>query len=254
MPRRFKLYSSVGAAVSLLALVTAVPALARSNSRAFGSLGTHAAVRINPTNGTSTTFGGWVFTPSGVTSAVSEFKLPALTCSSTLTGVGPGTFMLTGTSTAANFNGAAVLMECNGGVPAAQAQVIVNGVATGAANPLFVGDLMKGTVTTSATTTTATIQDLTAGHTFTFSQSGTGAASLEELLMDDSLVSSTGTPLPVADFGKIPFGGLIGGKTLGSVTPSQAVNMETSANVLQILTSGIEGKKKSAFLTTWKHS
>ena len=256
MPRRRQVYGSVGAAASLLlVLIAVVPAAARSNrSTAFASLRTPAALRAIGVNGASTTFGGWVFTPPGVTSVVSEFKLPSLTCTSTLAGVGPGTFMLTGTSTSSNFNGAAVLMECNGGTPTAQAQVIVDGVATGATNTLFVGDLMRGTVSTSATTTTATIQDVTAGHTFTLTKSGAGAASLEELLMDDSLVSSTGSPLPVATFGKIPFGGIVGGKPLGSVTPREAFNMETSTSVVQILTSGLGGKNKNIFLTTWKHS
>ena len=96
--------------------------------------------------------------------------------------------------------------------------------------------------------------DLTAGHTFKLTTSGAGAASLEELVADDSLASGS-TQLPVANFGKVTFtAGAVGGKPLGSVSPGTAVNMETSTKVLQILTGALTGIKKNAFLTTWKHS
>ena len=132
--------------------------------------------------------------------------------------------------------------------------MIVNGTETNSTHALHVGDLMKATVTTSATKTTATIADLTAGHTFTFTKSGKGAAALEELIIDDSLVNSSGKQLPVANFGKISFSsGAVSGKALGSVTPRTAVNMQTSKKVLQILTGALTGTKKNAFLTTWKH-
>jgi hypothetical protein len=253
-----KVRAFVGVAASLLlVLIAAVSAQARTNSRmALAPLGMRAAALPGmAANATNAHFGGWAFAPKGATSAVSTFKLPSLKCGSQTTGVAPATVMATGSSSAPKLNAAGVLMECVSGKPAAEAEVVVDGTATGSAHALFIGDLMKGTVTTSATKTTATIQDLTAGHTFTLTKSGAGAASLEELLIDDSLVSSTGTQLPVADFGTIPFSaGAVGGKPLGSVTPSEAVNMETSTHVLQILTGGLTGTKKNAFTTTWKHS
>ena len=132
----------------------------------------------------------------------------------------------------------------------------MNGTETNSTHALHVGDLMKATVTTSATKTTATIAHLTAGHTFRFTKSGTGAAAHQELIIDDSLAnSSTGKQLPVANFGKISFSsGAVSGKPLGSVTPRTGVNMQTSKKVLQILTGALTGTKKNAFLTTWKHS
>lgn len=247
-----KIRVAIGAAVSaLLMLIAVVPALASSSGAALAPVGANVSF-ANTANATSTSFGGWVFTPSGATSATATFKIPSLTCSSTTTGVGPGTFMETGSTSAPNFNGAGVLLECSGGSPAAEALDIVDGVYSVSSSPLFVGDLMKATVTTSATKTVATIRDLT--HKFVLTKSGAGAASVEEFLMDDSLTSS-GTQLPLADFGKIHFGaGAISGTALGSVTPQTKVNMETSAKVLQIVTGLLSGTTKNGFLTTWKHS
>src|SRR5262249_46170027 len=146
----------------------------------------------NLANATSTTFAGWVLTPKGATSVTTEYKVPALTCTSTTSGVAPGAFMATGTSKAPNSNAAGVILECASGTPAAAPGVIVDGVESAAPNAVAVGDLMKATITTSAAKTTATIADLTTGHTFTFSKSGKGAASLENCALAGSVTSSTG--------------------------------------------------------------
>lgn len=245
------------AALGSLVLVMsgAVPALASSGPSARLPLST--GVRsVSVTNTTSTGFGGWVFGSTTATSVTSEFKIPTLKCTSTTTAVGPLSAMVTGTASAPKDSGAGVLLECASGAPAAAATVIVNGTESNSTHALHVGDLMKATVTRSATTTKATIADLTAGHTFTFTKSGTGAAALEELIIDDALTStSTGKQLPVANFGQISFSsGAVSGKPLGSVTPKQAINMQTSKGVLQILTGALTGTKKNAFPTTWKHS
>jgi Peptidase A4 family len=239
----------------MLVMSGAVPALAGSGPSA--RLPLSAGVRsADLANATSTVFGGWTFAPKTATSVTSEFKIPTLKCTSTTTGVGPLSAMVTGTSSAQKLSGAGVLLECASGAPAAAATVIVNNTETNSTHALHVGDLMKATVTRSATKTTATIADLTKGHTFTLTKSGKGAAALEELIIDDSLAnSSTGKQLPVANFGKISFSsGAVSGKPLGSVTPRTAVNMQTSKKVLQILTGALTGTKKNAFLTTWKHS
>ena len=238
----------------LLAVSGAVPALARSGPAA--GFARPAELRLaNLANGTSTGFGGWVFQPTvAATSVTAEFKLPAFTCTATNTAVAPAAVMYTGSTTSAKFNAAGVALECVSGSPAAGAVAEVDGAPSVASNALHVGDLMKATVVTSSSKTTATIADLTAGHTFKFTKSGTGAASVQERIIDDSLVSGT-TQLPVTKFGKISFSaGAVGGKPLGSVTPSAAVNMETTAKVLQILTGPLTGTKLNAFLTTWKHS
>jgi hypothetical protein len=247
----------VGVAIlgsALLAMSGAIPALARSgpSARLAHASGVSLA---KVTNATSTSFGGWAFMPKTATSVTSEFKVPTLTCTAKTTGVGPITVMATGKSTAPKFNAAGILLECAGGRPAAAAAVVLDGVGTTGTKPLFAGDLMKSTVTTSATKTTVTVQDLTTGHTFKLTKSGTGGAALQELIIDDSLATSTGTQLPVANFGKITFSkGAISTKPLGMVTPSTGVNMETAAHVLQILTGALSGTKKDTFLTTWKHS
>ena len=253
----FRLRASFGAAASLvLVLIALSPALARDNSSAaFSTLGTHTAFSAITAKGTSKAFGGWVFARKGATSVVSKFKLPSLKCTSRLRGVGPGTFMVTGTSKAPKQNVAGVVMDCSGGTPAAQAVATVDGATTRSPHALFVGDLMKGTVTTSATKTTATIQDLTAGHKFKLTKTGAGAASLKEALIDDALITSTHKQVPVANFGTIRFtAGKVGGKPLGSVKLRKAFNMETSTHILEILTGGLTGKTKKDFTTTWKHS
>ena len=239
----------------VLVMSGAVPALASSGPSA--GLAQSARLRFAiAANATNKGFGGWIFTPKAATSVTAEFKMPTLKCTSTASGLSPGSYMITGTSTAQKFNTAGVLLECNSGKPAAAAAVVVDGASKIGTQTLHAGDLMKATVTTSATKTTATIADLTAGHTFTLTKSGTGAASLEEAIIDDSLVNtSTNKQLPMANFGKISFSaGAVGGKPLGSVTPKQAVNMQTGKGVLQILTGALTGTKKNAFLTTWKHS
>jgi hypothetical protein len=258
VPMRIERKAGTGLAVlgSLVLVISgAVPALASSGPSA--GLARSARLRLAiAANATNTGFGGWIFTPKTATSVTSEFKLPTLKCTSAATGIAPLSAMITGTSTAQKASAAGVLLECVSGKPAAAATVIVDNTETNSTHALHVGDLMKATVTTSATKTTATIADLTAGHTFTFTKSGKGAPALEELIIDDALTNtSTGKQLPVANFGKISFSaGAVSGKPLGSVTPNQAVNMQTSKKVLQILTGALTGTKKNAFVTTWKHS
>ena len=254
---RIERKAGAGAAVlgSLLLVVSGtVPALARSGPSA--GFDQSSGLRFaEVANATSTAFGGWAFFPKGAKSVTVEFKMPTLKCTSATSGIAAVTELFTGSSSSPKFNAAGVGMQCSGGSPAAAAAVVVDGTQTSSTHVLHVGDLMKSTVVTSATKTTATIADLTKGHTFTFTKSGKGAASLQEQIGDIPLVSSTGKQLPVVNFGKISFSaGAVGGKALGSVSPSEAVNMQTSKKVLQILTSAISGTGKNAFTTTWKHS
>lgn len=247
----------VGAAVLgslLLAVSGTVPALARIGPSA-GFSQARGLRFAEVANATSTTFAGWVFAPKAATSVTVEFKLPTLTCTSATSGTAAVAELFTGSSSAPKFNAAGVGLQCSGGSAGASAAVVVDGAQTSSSHVLHVGDLMKSTVVTSATKTTATVADLTKGHTFTFTKSGKGAASLQEQIGDIPLVSGTGKRLPVVNFGKISFSaGAVGGKALGLVTPSEAVNMQTSKKVLQILTGALTGTKKNAFLTTWKHS
>jgi hypothetical protein len=250
----------VGATVAiagslLLAAGAAAPALAGTAPGARFALAT--GVRFaDAANGTSTTFGGWTFTPKTAKSVTTEFKVPTLKCTKTATGIGPIAVLITGTSSAQNFNAAGLLLECQSGSPAAAAAVVVDGASTVGTSPLAAGDLIQSTVSTTATKTTVTVADLTKGHTFKLSKSGKGAAALEELIMDDSLANSTtGAQLPVASFGTIGYSSAaVSGKAIGTVTPSMGVNMQTKKKVLQILTGPITGAKKNAFTTTFKHS
>ena len=237
----------------LFALSGAVPALARSGP----SVGFSHVTGLRATavaNATSTSFGGWVFGVKGATSVTAVFKVSALTCTSTMSGVVVSAAMLTGRSSSPRVNAGSVLLTCSGGTPLAVPAVFVNSTETDGTQAVHAGDLMKATVVTSATKTTATIADLTAGHTFKFTRSGAGAASFDERILDSAFAQG-GTLLPVVNFGKISFRRCaVGGTAIGTVTPRTAFNMQTSTGVVQILTGAITGTAKNAFTTTWKHS
>ena len=239
----------------LLAVSGAVPALARSGSAAGHSRPTGQGL-ADVASVTSTSFGGWVFRSKGATSVTAEFKVPALTCTTATSGVGPLVTMTTGTTAAETFNAAGLRLQCLKGKAVGAPVVHVDGTVTAGSHKVAAGDLIKATVTTSASKTTATVADLTTGHTFTFTKSGKGAPALSEGIVDDALVSkTTGKQFPVANFGKIAFrAAAISGKAIGSVTPRVAVRMQTKAKVLQIQVGPISGAKKNAFVTAWKHS
>ena len=247
----------VGASVAfvgalLLAVSGAVPALAHSSPPA--GLAQAAGLRFADTaNTTSTTFGGWVFGPKTATSVTTEFKVPVFGCGENENGLGAFAIFDTGTTSAPKFNAAGLILDCAviGGEAAA---VVVNGTIAVASQQVFFGDLLQATIVSSATKTTATVKDLTAGHTFTLTRSGAGGAPLQERIGDDAELLG-GHQLPVGDFGKIMFTkGAVSGNPLGSVTPRGGVNMQTSKGVLQILTGALSGTAKNSFLTTWKHS
>lgn len=248
----------VGASVAvvgavLLAVSGAVPAFARSGP----SAGFAQAARLSfagTANTTSTSFGGWVFGSKTATSVTTEFKAVDFGCGENEVGAGVFAVFETGTVSAPKFNAAGLILDCAvlGGEAAA---LIVDGTIVAiASQPLSPGDLIQSTIVSSATKTTATVKDLTAGHTFTLTRSGAGGAPLQERIGEDA-ERVNGTQLPVADFGKIMFTkGAVSGKALGSVTPRRGVNMQTSKGVLQILTGALSGTVKNSFLTTWKHS
>jgi len=239
----------------LLAASGAVPALAGNGPTAGFSPAT--GIKFAGTlNATSTIFGGWVFGAKAAKSVTAEFKIPTLKCTSTTSGILPFAALQSGSATSPKTSAGGVLLVCQGGSPAVAATVIVNNTQTNdTTNALHAGDLMKATVTISATKTTATIADLTAGHTFTFTKSGTGGTAIDEAIIDSSLVNTSNQQLPVVNFGKISYSkGAVGGKAIGTVSPRTAVNMQKRTGVLQILTGAITGTAKNAFTTTFKHS
>ena len=247
----------VGASIAvlgslLLAVSGAVPALA-GNGPTTGFAHVTGIRFASTLNATSTSVGGWVFGAKAAKSVTAEFKVPTLKCNSTTSGILPFAALQSGSAASVKTSGGGVALACQGGSPAVAATVVVNNTQSiDQTNVVHAGDLMKATVTISATKTTATIADLTVGHTFTFTKSGTGGTSLDEAIID----SAVGNPqLPVVNFGKISYSkGAVGGKAIGTVSPRQGVNMETSAHVLQISTGAISGTAKNAFTTTFKHS
>jgi hypothetical protein len=237
----------------LLAMSGAAPALAGNGPTAGFSHVT--GFRFAGTaNVTSTTFGGWAFGAKAAKSVTAEFKVPTLKCTSTTSGVSPGDALLTGSSAAPKVSAAFVLLVCSKGALVTIPGVTVNGAEMNSAHVVHPGDLMQATVTASSTAMTATIADLTAGHTFKFKKSGSGGTSIEQLIGDTPVAQGT-TQLPIASFGKISYSkAAVGGKAIGTVSPRTGVNMQTSAHVLQISAGAISGTAKNAFTTTFKHS
>jgi hypothetical protein len=239
----------------LLAASGAAPALAGNGPSArFAHV---TGIRFaGAANATSTSFGGWVFGVKAAKSVTAEFKVPTLKCTSTTSGILPFATLQSGSTASPKTSAGGVVLVCQSGSPAAAATVIVNNTQTNdTTNALHAGDLMQATVTISATKTTATIADLTVGHTFKFTKSGTGGTAFDEAIIDDSLVNASNQQLPVVNFGKISYSkGAVGGKAIGTVTPRRAVNMQKRTGVLQILTGAITGTAKNAFTTTFKHA
>lgn len=248
----------VGATVAvlgslLLAVSGAVPAFAHTGPSAarFHLSGVQAA-RV--ANQTSPNAAGWVFGLAKATSVTAEFKVPTLKCGTATTGVAPGSVLLTGSSTSPNVNVATLLLACSRGSAVAIPAVLVDGAETNGTQMAHAGDLIKATITTTTTKTTATLADVTTGHAFKLTKSGKGAASIQEQLVDTK-VAVSGKVLPIVNFGKITYSnGAVSGKALGSVKPSVGINMVNTKKVLQILTGALSGAKKNSFTTTFKHS
>jgi hypothetical protein len=133
--------------------------------------------------------------------------------------------------------------------------IVNNSQSTDGIDTVHAGDLIKATVTISASKTTATVLDLTKGHTFKFTQSGAGGTTFQEGIIDDGITLNGTKRLPVANFGTITFTkAAVSGKAIGLVKPQMAFNMVNKKKVLQILTGKITGAKRNSFTTTFKHS
>jgi hypothetical protein len=239
----------------LLALSGAVPALAGSGPSAGPARLTglrYAALA----NSSSVAFAGWEFKAKAAKSVTAEFKVPAPKCTATEAAVGPLSTTLTGSTASPKVSAAGVLLGCSGGSPVAAAAVIVNNTqSTDGVDTVHAGDLMKATVTISASKTTVTVLDLTKRHTFKFTQSGAGGTTFQEGIVDDGITLNGIQRLPVANFGTITFTeAAVSGKAIGLVKPQTAFNMVSKKKVLQIQTGKITGAKKNSFLTTFKHS
>ncbi len=262
------MYRSRGIAVGALVVgslslgtIGAAPAVADAGSYARPASGQFGVLSSTAANAVSQHFAGWVFAKTGSTSVTSVFRMPAtIACTPTTSGinagVSPGSFMITGTTAAKHFNGAGVLIFCRNGRAGAAANTIIDlNEKFDTTHSLSGGDMIKSTVTTNTFTTTATVTDLT--KNFTFTNSGAGHPALQEMIEDDSVVTSNpaGQQYPVANFGQIPFSlGAVGDQPLGAVTPRRAFDMQTTAGVLQILTGPLTGTPLNAFNTFFKHS
>jgi hypothetical protein len=182
-----------------------------------------------------------------------EFREPALQCTDTASGVGPSAVIITGTSAAPTLDLAGLRMQCLNGKPDVTAVVTADGAIGSSPKPTGVGNLIKLLVSTTPTSATATVQDVTRTQTLILTRSAPTQAALQERITDDALTTGGGAQLPVADFVRIRFtNGEINGLAIGSVEERTQVDMQTSAGVLQIQTGPIQDKDN--FFTHWEHS
>ena len=147
-------------------------------------------------------------------------------------------------------SGAGVFLVCQNGATIYQAEAIVNGTGTALSVTVAKGDVIITTVSVTATKVTVTLKDTT--KKFSKTLSGSGAVPSEVLDGINSLTSG-GTQLAVPNFASIHFtGSSIDGKTLTAAT-AKAVDMATTAHVLQIKTGPLDATGKK-FTETYKHS
>lgn len=213
-------------------------------------------------------FAGRSYQEAGRAAVTAEFVVPRVTCTSTNTGVAAGGFIYTKAGSSASTGSARTLVSaasvqlfCLAGEPAPLPVVEVKGKQTYGSTRPHVGDLMKATIIDTRRALGVTLQDLTAGHTFTLSRAASAAPASAAAIGDvplQGVPSLTPGPLyPITDFGSIRFGGRINGLLLGAAGGT-AFSMVSGAKVLQIQTGPLSGRgprrSRGAFRTTWKHS
>lgn len=127
-----------------------------------------------------------------------------------------------------------------------------------------VGDTIKVSATRSdGLVTQGTIADLTSGHKISLTAKAGGAPAAQYAALADAALHNGSSELRVANFGKITWtkGSITIGtapQAIGSVpigsTGREGYNLQTTTNVLQILTGAVSGSANNSFTTTWKHS
>jgi hypothetical protein len=204
------------------------------------------AAAVENANSKSTAQAGYEVGTPPASSAVSDtFTVPTLTCTSTLTGIGPGAYIFT---SAGSTSAATVFSVCDGGSPLYLGYVIVDGTATQTSFTPAAGDAMTATVTETASGSKATLRDATQKVSKSVSDKTGGTPSLV-LAGVDSLVSG-GNQLPAPNFGKEAFksasadGGTL--KAAGAI----AVNMVPGKGAPKI-TTGKLNAAGNAFTETY---
>jgi hypothetical protein len=229
------------------AAATVVAGLASSAGAASAAPGLSGLSLVNKN---STGQAGYFAAPVASAIVKDAFKVPTVTgCTSTFTAVGLGADIFTGSTGVPTT--AEVIIACQNGAPAFGAAIEVNGGALLIASKWTPqpGDLIRVSVSESATASKVVVTDVTQKHSF--GKSSTGGTNSSLLVGIDTLVSS-GATLPVPNFGTAKFtGGSIDGTTV-KAAGGVAYNLKSSG-VLKIATSALN-LAGNTWKETFKHS
>jgi hypothetical protein len=239
MRRSVGLAASFGVAALLATGLSVAPA------------GAAPLIVASPSIGASSVLAGYVDTtaPASATS-VDTFTVPTIKCTSALSGVWAGAFVISKTG---GLIGGGVFLVCQSGKPQYLGILQPGGTKTyqTTVNPAP-GDSIKVSTTVSALSSKVSFTD--AKRKISGSVTGSGSANLYNLDGIVALVSTaTKKQLPVPSFGTVPFSAASeNAKTLAAIKALQ-VDMETATKVIQIATGSLNATG-NAFSEQFKHS
>lgn len=179
---------------------------------------------------------GYAVAPTGSTTYSGEVKMPAVTCSSAITGhLEIGEFIGTkiGATTYGEI-GLAVSVDCSGKTPEYLVDIIANGVDTHMLTPVKVGNRFKFVANASTSEVTGTATDVTTNSSI--SATGEGGAPNSIAVTAGSDGSTHWPPFTKISFTKI----MVNGKPLSASTPTkvnEGVTVSKNKTVIEIRTS-----------------
>jgi hypothetical protein len=207
-----------------------------------------ASASPSPTSNTSTTNAGYSFAVASSSAVTATFKVPTLTCTPTVTGIGPYVSL---ENNASRYSYPWLLAECVNSTPVYLGNLTLNGNNSVLGNPVAAGDLIHLSVSMTSKATKITFADATTG--VSGSETGPGATATFGFVGVGPIYDSTDTLEGVPAFGHLAFSGVkVGGQTLASTTPV-SYNRVTTTSVVQVTTSSI-GASGTSFGLTFNHS
>jgi hypothetical protein len=202
-------------------------------------------------NPQSTAFGGYTEKPAASLTAGAGFKVPALTCTTTLAGVAVGAFIFNSVNTKA-LTGASVWVTCQKGLAVYYGALEANGKKASTTFIPKAGDAIAVSVAQSTTGSKASLRDMTQAKSQ--SLSGTGTSNSVDLVGVDSILTTTSAQAPVPSFGAISYASATESGTTLAAGKAVAVDMANASKVVQILTGPLNVATGNRFTETFKHS
>jgi hypothetical protein len=196
-------------------------------------VGPGPAFAANPTD---STFAGYIASQPEVSSAVTNFPVPKITCDvGSNLAMAVGVLIYGNTTGTATASGAIIRAQCINGTRGYQAEVLVNGAKTISTLKVRPGNLIEIDLAESPTATTATIVNHTSGKSF--SQSDTTGVAMTLAEIGTIGIGGTSGPPP---FKSVTFSAnLVNGTNLDSLSPAPAAWDWANSGVTVIHTSRI---------------